>query len=361
MWLFAILLIFVAVVIYHWRHSRFRASFTDFFLAGFTVVHSVFWKRLQRTGPHQLPDTGPAILISNHTCSADPMFLYAGCPRVLSFLVTDSHYHIHPIANRILEYTRCVPVRRGGHDVKSVRVSLRRLEEGCVLVIFPEGGLSGVAVNRPRRGKYGAAYLALKTGTPVYPAYISGGPRTDRLLPSWVKRSTRAVRVYYGPKVDLSAYQNRPITRRTLEEVTVLLMNKIGELQPASETPRYHIILPKEAVMSATNLTAKKCVPCEGGVPTLTEKEVQSLLKQTPGWEVVDNGKKIRRSWKLKNFVQCLDFFQKVGKIAEDEGHHPDLHLTGYRMAAVEVTTHAIGGLSENDFILAAKIDQVAP
>src|SRR4051794_1041964 len=111
---------------------------------------------------------------------------------------------------------------------------------------------------------------------------------------------------------------------------------------------------------SAT-LTKKHCVPCEGGVPVLKPDEVQRLLREVPEWKLSADGRRIRREWRLKNFVAGLELFEKVGKIAEEEGHPPDLPLTGYRNAAVEITTHAIGGLSENDFILAAKIDEVAP
>jgi 4a-hydroxytetrahydrobiopterin dehydratase len=110
---------------------------------------------------------------------------------------------------------------------------------------------------------------------------------------------------------------------------------------------------------TATELTHKKCVPCEGGVPKLTPEQVKGYLQSLPQWRLTDDGQRIRREWRVKSFVAGLDFFQKVGKLAEDEGHHPDLHLTGYRNVAIEIWTHAIGGLSENDFILAAKIDQL--
>jgi 4a-hydroxytetrahydrobiopterin dehydratase len=78
-----------------------------------------------------------------------------------------------------------------------------------------------------------------------------------------------------------------------------------------------------------------------------------------PQWRLTADGKGIRREWRVKDFATALDFFQRVGQIAEAEDHHPDLHLTGYRNVAIELSTHAIGGLSENDFILAAKIDQL--
>ncbi|MGF1582193.1 MAG: 4a-hydroxytetrahydrobiopterin dehydratase [Gemmataceae bacterium] len=113
---------------------------------------------------------------------------------------------------------------------------------------------------------------------------------------------------------------------------------------------------------ATTDLTAKKCVPCEGGVPTLTPEEIEKFGKEVHAdWKVINDGKMIRRDWKLKNFVDSLAFLNKVGEVAEDEAHHPDLHLTGYREVAIEIMTHAIGGLSENDFILAAKIDKIAP
>ncbi|MDX2036504.1 MAG: 4a-hydroxytetrahydrobiopterin dehydratase [Isosphaeraceae bacterium] len=109
----------------------------------------------------------------------------------------------------------------------------------------------------------------------------------------------------------------------------------------------------------ADQLVGKKCVPCEGGVPKLTEEEVARLIVDVPGWTVVHNGERIRKEWVAKNFTAAIDFFNKVAALAEDEGHHPDLHLEGYRRTAVEIWTHAIGGLSENDFILAAKIDRI--
>ncbi len=107
----------------------------------------------------------------------------------------------------------------------------------------------------------------------------------------------------------------------------------------------------------AAELTSRKCVPCEGGVPPLTAEEVQSLLLGVPEWSLSADGKWIRREWTARNFVAGLRFFDLVGELAEAEGHHPDLHLQGYRNVAVEITTHAVGGLTENDFILAAKID----
>ena len=108
---------------------------------------------------------------------------------------------------------------------------------------------------------------------------------------------------------------------------------------------------------TATELTRKHCVPCEGGVPPLPTDQIRQLLKELPNWKLTSDGQRIRREWRVKNFLSALDFFNRVGAVAEEEGHHPDLHLVSYRNVAIEIWTHAIGGLSENDFILAAKID----
>lgn len=106
-------------------------------------------------------------------------------------------------------------------------------------------------------------------------------------------------------------------------------------------------------------LTQKKCRPCEGGVEPYTLEESKAQLARLEGWRLTHEGQRIRRDWTVKNFMAGLDFFNRVAKLAENDNHHPDLHLEGYRKLSIELWTHAIGGLSENDFILAAKIDQL--
>lgn len=105
------------------------------------------------------------------------------------------------------------------------------------------------------------------------------------------------------------------------------------------------------------DLISKKCVACEGGVPPLTGAMLDPYLKEVKGWDVID-GKKIRKEFTFPDFKTALAFVNKVGGIAESEGHHPEITL-GWGRVAVELWTHAIGGLSENDFILAAKIDRI--
>ncbi len=114
-------------------------------------------------------------------------------------------------------------------------------------------------------------------------------------------------------------------------------------------------------IQTADQLAKKKCAPCEGGVEACSIEQANSQLANLDGWSLIADGTRIRKNWKLRNFVAALDFFNRVGEIAEADGHHPDLHLEGYRNVWIEMWTHAIGGLSVNDFILAAKIDEVAP
>lgn len=131
-----------------------------------------------------------------------------------------------------------------------------------------------------------------------------------------------------------------------------------------------------------SNLTNKKCVPCEGGTPPLTKEEAEKLLFQvSTSWHLEDSpphqtgnvvttneekipssgvgARKISAEFKFKNFKESMAFVNKVADIAESEGHHPDIYIS-YSKVKIELWTHAIGGLSENDFILAAKIDQLS-
>jgi 4a-hydroxytetrahydrobiopterin dehydratase len=113
------------------------------------------------------------------------------------------------------------------------------------------------------------------------------------------------------------------------------------------------------AVQTPTELTHKKCKPCEGGVEPYSADQAREQLEELRGWRLTHDGQRIRKDWTVRNFMAGIDFFNRVALAAENEGHHPDLHLEGYRNVWVELWTHAIGGLSENDFILAAKIDEL--
>ena len=119
--------------------------------------------------------------------------------------------------------------------------------------------------------------------------------------------------------------------------------------------------MPAPINSSMNDLLNKKCVPCEGGVLPFDISEIHKYQKKVDGWNILTDDKKIfflNKKFQFKNFLDSQNFVNKVGQISENEGHHPDISF-GWGYAEIKITTHAIEGLSENDFILAAKIDQL--
>ena len=119
--------------------------------------------------------------------------------------------------------------------------------------------------------------------------------------------------------------------------------------------------MPAPKNSSMNDLLNKKCVPCEGGVLPFDISEIHKYQKKVDGWNILTDEKKIfflNKKFQFKNFLDSQNFVNKVGQISENEGHHPDISF-GWGYAEIKITTHAIEGLSENDFILAAKIDQL--
>lgn len=108
----------------------------------------------------------------------------------------------------------------------------------------------------------------------------------------------------------------------------------------------------------STPLHEQKCAPCEGGVPPLGRDEAQKLIAETPGWTLSEDAKSVSREYSFNDFGEALAFINIVGDLAEREGHHPDIHCR-WNTVKLDLSTHAIGGLSANDFILAAKINRL--
>ena len=110
------------------------------------------------------------------------------------------------------------------------------------------------------------------------------------------------------------------------------------------------------------DLANKKCIPCEGGIPSFNIEEIHKYLKKVDGWEVKSDDQKtyyLIKEFKFDNFLKSIQFVNKVGDIAETEGHHPDIWF-GWGYAKIKIFTHAIRGLHESDFVLAAKIDKLS-
>lgn len=106
-------------------------------------------------------------------------------------------------------------------------------------------------------------------------------------------------------------------------------------------------------------LTAKTCTPCQGGIPPLSREEAERYLTEAPGWTLLDDATKVKRTFKFKDFRSAMVFAWRVGELAEEEGHHPDITF-GWGYCRVVFQTHKVNGLHENDFIMAAKVNQLA-
>ena len=106
-------------------------------------------------------------------------------------------------------------------------------------------------------------------------------------------------------------------------------------------------------------LHKKRCVPCEGNMPPMTLPRAEEYLAEVDHWTLAPNGRLISKTLRFKDFASTMAFVNKVAALAEGENHHPDLHIS-YAKLTIELTTYAVGGLSENDFILASKVDRIS-
>jgi 1-acyl-sn-glycerol-3-phosphate acyltransferase len=189
------------------------------------------WHGCARVEHDPVPPEGPAILVANHGSHADPAFLMAACTRPLHLWQARECYEV-PVLRRLFARVGCIPLARGTADVGAIRAALDCLSSGQVVAVFPEGEVSPTWRGPMRPAKRGAALLALRSGAPVIPAWIEGGPRSRNLIAAWLLPS-REVRVVFGPPIDLSAYRGRPLTRTLVDEATAVVASRIAALRPA--------------------------------------------------------------------------------------------------------------------------------
>ena len=189
----------------------------------------------QRFHQHSPIPSGGALVLVNHRSPVDPLFIFAAAARdpvhgglmVVEFLTATEYTRIPGAIGFICKYMRAIPVDRDGEDMEATKVALRRMRAGSTVGIFPEGRInfgSGLLPPNP-----GVAWLALKAGRPVIPAYIHGAPQvaSKSMVAPFLTR-TRA-RVDFGPPVDLSAYDRVRVTPAILADVSQMLMNKLAE------------------------------------------------------------------------------------------------------------------------------------
>lgn len=160
------------------------------------------WYRLKRVGPCTIPQNGPAIVTANHTCSADPMMIYAGCGyRKIAFMIAQEFANL-PVGGWFVRLIECIPVRRDGRDAAATREAMRRIRDGHVISIFIQGRIPKPGQQVPP--KDGVALLALRTGAPVIPVHLSGNQYRDGIFAGILAR--HRTRVRFGPPVDLSDF-----------------------------------------------------------------------------------------------------------------------------------------------------------
>jgi len=175
-----------------------------------------------------LPRRGAAILVANHTSSADPFLLGATTGRVVSFVMAGEYFGL-PIAPIVFRLTQVIPVNRDGRDVAGTKATLRALRQGRVVGMFPEGRINmeaGLLDPKP-----GVAMLAVKTGVPVIPAYIHGTRRGAGMAEAFLRGGGR-VRIRFGSAIDLTDFRHRPRTRELLLAVAHHMMRAVADLEP---------------------------------------------------------------------------------------------------------------------------------
>jgi 1-acyl-sn-glycerol-3-phosphate acyltransferase len=198
-------------------------------LAALNKLYCSVWHQLANSSDAPLPDGGPAILISNHTCGIDHLLLQSRSSRLLGFMVAREYYEWKWI-HWICKYIGCIPVNRDGRDFAATRAALRALKEGRVLPIFPEGHIVPESGTKLDDMKPGTAYLAIHSQVPVIPAYIHGTPRTNEIIESIVTPSR--ARVIFGEPIDLGDIdRNRAGDKKAQAEVSERFKRAFLDLQ----------------------------------------------------------------------------------------------------------------------------------
>lgn len=199
------------------------------FLWWLTRLYCGLWHRLDLVETNALPKTGPALLVSNHTCGIDHMLLQSQTRRPLGFLIAREIYEDR-FLRPFYDLVGCIPVNRNGRDLSATRAAIRALNQGRIVPIFPEGRIHPYSGRQLGEGKPGAAFIALRTGVPVIPVYLWGTPETNEIGRSLLTPSKAGVR--FGPPLDLSDLRNgQRDERASVNEATERIMGAIASLK----------------------------------------------------------------------------------------------------------------------------------
>jgi 1-acyl-sn-glycerol-3-phosphate acyltransferase len=200
------------------------------------IAYCALWHHLKTNGYAPLPESGPAILIANHTCGIDHLVLQAGCRRVLGFMIAREYYE-SPWIRPFCRLVRCIPVNRDGRDIQATRAAFRALAEGRVLPVFPEGRITPASGQELGEIRPGAAFLAIRAGVPVIPAYIRDTPRTDQI--GWSLITPSRARVTFGVPIDLAGFSPEQAGSKSVQaEVSERFRQALLELRARTVNSR---------------------------------------------------------------------------------------------------------------------------
>lgn len=221
-----------------------RAGWKAWVCYQIAAVHRLLFSRCVLNNRCTIPESGPAIIVANHTSPVDPILLWTGHfstfrqphLRVIGYLMAREYYDHSAVIKWVCRAMECIPVDRNGRDVQPVKLALRRLQEGRLLGLFPEGRLNQSSPETCLlAADTGVAWLALKANVPVLPVFIHQAPRSDSMVRCFFVR-TRS-RLTYGPPLDLSPWRGTHWTQDQLADVTDLIMKSIADLGGIQFTP----------------------------------------------------------------------------------------------------------------------------
>jgi 1-acyl-sn-glycerol-3-phosphate acyltransferase len=197
-------------------------------LLRFNELFTQVYHRMEILGRWQVPETGPAILVCNHISGLDPLFIQSVSPRVIVWMMAREYYDVKA-TNWVFRRAESIPVERTGRDLASTRAALRALDAGRILGIFPEGRIETDG-NALIPFQTGVAMMAIKTGVPVYPAYLDGTSRGKNMLHAFT--FSNRVRLTLGPAVTL---ETRSTDKDSLERATLKIYEAVAELKRQSD------------------------------------------------------------------------------------------------------------------------------